>query len=47
MARDEFKRGRRQLRPHYTNEGTHKGDKKINRRIVRKRLKKELQKAQS
>lgn len=44
MAKDVFKRGRRTLRPGYSNEGTHKGDKVINRRIVRKRLKKILRK---
>lgn len=44
MAKDVFKRGRRELRPCYTNEGTHKGDKVVNRRIVRKRLKTDLRK---
>jgi hypothetical protein len=45
MAKDDFKRGRRTLRPCYSNEGSSKGDKVINRRIVRKRLKIDARKA--
>ncbi len=39
--RDEFKRGRKLLRPCWSYEYKGKNDKTINRRIVRKKLKRD------